>query len=64
MLTCIHVVQVNVKCTRCPPGGTFAYHGVQKKNLFMFCQFNIPFTFDGACLLYRSFGAWPEIAEV
>ena len=31
-----------------------------------FCQFSIPFTFDGAYmyLLHRSFGAWPEIAKL
>ena len=36
--------------------GRFVYRGVQKINLFTLCQFN------GACSLYRSFGAWPEIA--
>ena len=27
-------------------------------------SFNIPFTFDSACSLHRSFGAWPKIAEI
>ena len=38
--------------------------GVQKINLFPFCQFSIPFTFGSVCSLYRSFGAWPEIAKL
>ena len=29
-----------------------------------FGQLSIPFTFDGAHSLYRSFGAWPEIAKI
>ena len=41
--------------------GTFVYHGVQKINLFTFCQFNIPCTFDSACSLFRSFGVWPKL---
>ena len=44
----------NILCTGHHPGGTFVYHIVQKINLFPFCQFSIPFTFDGACWLYRS----------
>ena len=31
---------------------------IQKINLFTLCQFSIPFTLDGACLLYRLFGAY------
>ena len=46
------------------PEGSFVYRGVQKINLFTFCHFNVHFTIDGACSLYMSFQAWPEIAKL
>ena len=41
---------VNIKCIGHHPEGTFVYCGVQKINVFTFCQFSIPF--DGACSLH------------
>ena len=48
--------RIFVQCTVCPLGGTFVYRSV-------FIHILPVFTFDGACSLYRSFVAWPEIAK-
>ena len=39
------------------------YLSIQKLNLFLFCQFSIPFTFDGAHSLYRSLELGPKLAD-
>ena len=41
--------------------GTFFYHGVQKMKFYQF-KFLLNLMVH-ACLLYRSFGAWPKIAK-
>ena len=59
---CIPTHDCVKQCTRCLPAwGTIVYHGVQK---IKFCKFTYLLNLMvHACLMYRSFGAWPKIAK-